>query len=164
MTRGMWSTAPYTVHVNGDPSALAQAAELAGARVLRWSLHGIRNRRDLDESAAVVFEFPFPSASLDGLIDMLSDLEWLGVERGVLLVIDADDAAQSIIEDVAGILPDIGDRWRSGASQFEAYLVGVHNPSAVAARLEESNDSLDHAGRVPWSRSDIYRVPVVIHD
>jgi hypothetical protein len=94
---------------------------------------------------------------------MISDLEWLGVEHGVLLVIDATDASAQIVEDVAGILPDIADRWRSGSSPFEAYLVGVTDWRVIAARLEKSNAELDRAGRVPWSRSDIYRVPVVIH-
>jgi hypothetical protein len=163
MTAQSWSTAPYTVHVNGDPSASARAADAAGARVLTWSLAGIRNREELDESATVVFAFPFRSVSLDGLVDMLSDLDWLGVEHGVLLIVEAADASSSIVQDVASILPDICDRWRSGSSQFEAYLNGVRDTATVAARLEESNASLDRAGRVPWSRHDIARVPVVIH-
>jgi hypothetical protein len=73
MTEPTWSTAPYTLHVNGDPSALAAAASADGARVLRWSLAGIRDDRELDASAAEVFELPYPSAGPAGLIDLLSD-------------------------------------------------------------------------------------------
>lgn len=157
-----WSATPFTVHVNGDPTERMRAAARAGALVRRWSLAGIRDRRQLDASAAEVFEFPFPSASLDGLVDMLSDLEWFDIERGALVVIDADGADPAIVQDVASILPDIADRWRSGTAPFEAYLVGVREISEVADTMERANAALDEAGRVPWSRSDIHRVPVVI--
>ena len=163
MTADSWSNAPNTVHVNGDWRNPAVEAGAAGGLVRHWSLAGIRSRRQLGTSAAEVFEFPFPSASLAGLIDMLSDLEWLDTERGVLLVIDATGARESIVEDVAMILPYIGDRWRSGSVAFEAYLIGVSEIDKVAAALETANGELDEAGRVEWSRHDIYRVPVVIH-
>jgi hypothetical protein len=158
-----WSTAPYTVHVNGSPSALAQNANDEGALVLRWSLDGIRNQRDLDASAAEAFEFPFRSASAAGLIDMLSDLEWLEIGNGVLLVIDATGARQAVVEIVAGLLPDIVDRWRSSPLPFEVFLVGVADTAPVAAMLERRNSGLDEFGRLPWTRDDIARVPVVIH-
>jgi hypothetical protein len=158
-----WSTAPYTIHVNGDPSGLAEAATASGARVLRWSLAGIRGRRDLESSAARVFEFPFPSASLAGLVDMLADLEWLGVEGGVLFVIDAHAAHESVVEDVATILPYIADRWRSGAATFEAFLVGVADTVSVARVLEKNNVALDEFGRLDRIRSYTSRVPVVVH-
>jgi hypothetical protein len=164
MTARTWSTAPYTIHVNGDPSSRADDARAAGALVLTWSLAGVRDRRQLDESAAMTFEFPFPSATLDGLEDMLSDLEWLDVEHGVLIVIDASEARESIVEDVAGIMPAIVDRWRAGSEDFEAWLVGVGNIASVATALEKSNTDLDDFGRGDTVREDIARVPVIIHD
>lgn len=164
MTVQGWSTAPYTVHVNGDPAVLAQCAAAAGALVLHWSIAGIRSQRQLDASAAQVFDFPFPSASAAGLIDMLSDLEWLPIGDGVLIVIDATGARPSIIEIVAGLLPGIVDRWRSGSVPFEVFLVGVAETEPVAAMLDRRNIGLDEFGRLPWTRDDIYRVPVVIHD
>jgi hypothetical protein len=158
-----WAPGPFTIHVNGDPSSLAEVAAAEGARVLRWKLPNVVGQRVLDASAAAAFQFPFESTSLAGLVDMLSDLEWLDVERGVLMLIDATEAPRSTVADVAGILPYIADRWRSGAVAFEVFLVGVADSAEVAAVLEKSNVELDEAGRVPWSRHDIARVPVVIH-
>jgi hypothetical protein len=163
MTEQRWSTTPYTVHVNGDPTALAQSAAAAGALVLRWSIADIRNQRQLDASASRVFDFPFPSASAAGLIDMLSDLEWLEIGNGVLMIIDAAGARQTIVEVVAGLLPGIADRWRSGTAPFEVFFVGVSETEPVAAMLERRNVGLDEFGRLPWTRDDVYRVPVVIH-
>jgi hypothetical protein len=163
MTRQSWSSAPYTIHVNGDPSAVAAAAAAAGALVIHWSVAGIRNQRELDASAAEIFEFPFPSASAAGLIDMLSDLEWLDVDNGVLLLIDAADTRDEVVEIVAGILPGIADRWRSSTMEFEVFLIGVTDGAHVESVLERENERLDAAGRVEWSRHDIARVPVVIH-
>ena len=162
MTLPRWSPTPYTVHVNGDPSQRVAAAEAVGGLVIRWSLAGIRNGRELDASAAEVFAFPFPSSSLDGLVDMIAGLEWLDVEGGVLLVIDASDARPSVVVDVASILPTIGDRWRSGAGLFEAYLIGVADTAAVAQVLEQNNLRLDEFGRRDKVRPDTYRVPVII--
>ena len=130
-----WSSAPFVIQVNGDPTAQILAASAGGALVLRWSLAGLNNQGELDASAAEVFEFPFKSASAAGLVDMLSDLEWMPVQNGVFLVLDATAARGLVVKIVAGLLPGIVDRWRSGTVPFEVFLIGVEDTSAVAEVL-----------------------------
>lgn len=161
-TARSWSAEPYTIHVNVDPDHACAAADAAGALVLRWPLSAVRDRDELDASAAAVFGFPIATHGLAGLVDLVSDLEWLETEGGVVLVIDAAGARDAVVADVASILPDVADRWRSGSVAFEAFLTGVADVDAVAAALERANAALDDAGRVPWSRPDIARVPVVV--
>lgn len=163
MSASDWAPDPDSIQVNADPAQVEAAAREAGALVRRWPLAGISSVPGLDPSAAEVFEFPFRSAGLAGLIDMLSDLEWLHVENGVLIVIDAAGARQEIVAAVAGILPGVADRWRSQGPSFEVFLVGVSDVSAVETVLEQKNVELDEFGRLAWARSDIARVPVVVH-
>jgi hypothetical protein len=55
---------------------------------------------------------------LDAAVDLISDLDWFSNSNGYLVVIGGLDRAPALVEPVAGILPNIGDRWRTQAAPF----------------------------------------------
>ena len=139
----------FAIHVDAGPDTalkLEEDARTAGASVVRLSLAGVQDRRQLCDRLAQTFMYPHETSGLDAAIDLISDLEWLGSTRGSLLVVDADIAPSTVTTDLAGILPAIIDRCRSQTHLF-VVAITVADASDVLRRLECANASLDDAGK-----------------
>ncbi|MGC4110879.1 MAG: hypothetical protein QM747_10740 [Nocardioides sp.] len=155
-----WSLTPHTIHVNEDPAGAITRARREGALFFHWPLEGIRNMRELGESAEVLFQVPYRSPSIDGLLDYASDLEWFESPHGVLIVLDAARARAKVALLAASTLPTLGDRWRAQGKPFEAYVTGVADVPAMLDELELRNAHLDEFGRTSRAQPDTHRLAV----
>ncbi|HEX3930882.1 MAG TPA: hypothetical protein VHW64_09270 [Nocardioides sp.] len=160
MSTTSWSIAPHTVHVNEDPAGAVARAQRDGALFFEWPLRGIRNLHELGASAHELFQVPYPSPTLSGMVDYASDLEWFESPQGVLLVVDAEGARAKVVLAAASTLPPIGDRWRAQGKPFEAFLRGVVDVAAVLGELERRNAHLDEFGRTSRFQPDTHRLAV----
>jgi hypothetical protein len=156
-----WSAAPFTIHVDRSAEILAEQTRASGGVVIRLSLAGLSPTDQLCDRMADVFEFPYPSSGLDGALDLVSDLEWLELGAGLLVVVDAREARPTVLADLAGILPGVVDRWRSGDLPFVVAFDGLDDRSVVLESLAAANAALDEAGSLPWARADVAAVPIV---
>lgn len=155
-----WSLSPHTIHVNEDPASAIARAHQAGALFFRWSLAGVRNIRELGLSAEQLFQPPYRSPSIDGMIDYASDLEWLESPHGLLLVVDAQGARDKVALMAARAMAPVGDRWRAAGKPFEAYLVAIADVRGVLDELEQVNEELDEFGRTHPIQSGTARLAV----
>lgn len=160
MSTSSWSTSPYTIHVNEDPAGAVARGERDGALLFHWSLRGVRNIRELGLSAEKLFQPPYRSPSIDGMIDYASDLEWLESPHGVLLVVDATGARAKVVLVAASALLPVGDRWRAQGKPFEAFVTGVADVGPLLEELERENAHLDEFGRTSRVQSSTHRLRV----
>jgi len=161
VTGEQWRETAFTIHVGATAAILTEQASAAGGIVIRLPLAGVGTTDQLCDRIAQVFEFPFPSAGLDGALDLMSDLEWLDLGAGVLVVVDAREARPTVLADLASILPGVVDRWRSGDLPFVVAFEGLGEPGVVLEALATANAALDEAGSLPWSQPGTGAVPVV---
>lgn len=160
------TTSNVAIHVAIDP---AQAALLESAfrreqySVVHVDLTGVDNRRELCGRLGDAFLFPYAVTSLDAVVDLVSDLEWLGNDFGYVVRITGLDLLRSAtLKDAAGLLPAICDRWRSQRRGFVVLLIGASHRATALERLAEANAELVAAAESPWVR-DTGPVEIIDH-
>jgi hypothetical protein len=147
-----WTANPFAIHFGASEQAtgaLRGEAQAAGIDVITVDVSDIHDRGALSDRLADTFHYPFEAHGLDAAISLISDLEWLGASKGHLFIVEGLDDAPEVLWEMAGILPNIVDRWRTQGLPFVAVLVSRHRPAA-AASLAEANERLDAAGQLPW--------------
>lgn len=142
------------IHVAVDESEAARL-ELALSRdqyrVIHVDLTGVDDRRQLCHRLGEAFQFPYAVTSLDAVVDLVSDLEWLGNDLGYLIEITgADGLSSEMLRDATGLLPAISDRWRSQHRGFVVLLIGSSHRATALARLAEANGELSDAAGLAW--------------
>ncbi|NBT27223.1 MAG: hypothetical protein EBT09_11910 [Actinobacteria bacterium] len=154
------------IHVAVD---LPRAARLESAlrrqeySVVRVDLTGVDDRLALCGRLGEAFLFPYAVTSLDAVVDLVSDLEWLGNDFGFLVEIRGlDDLRPETIKDAVGLLPAICDRWRSQRRGFVVLLIGLSHRATILAGLTDANCELSAAAGLPWVR-DTGPVEIVDH-
>lgn len=154
------------IHVAVD---LSEAARLESAfrrekrSVVHVDLTGVDDRRELCGRLGEAFLFPYTVTSLDAVVDLVSDLEWLGNDLGYLVEITGLDLVRSeTLNDAVGLLPAICDRWRSQHRGFVVLLIGSSHRATALAQLADANGELSAAGGLPWVR-DTEPVEIVDH-
>lgn len=159
-------TSDVAIHVAVD---LAEAARLKSVfrreqySVVQVDLTGVDDRRGLCRRLGAAFLFPYEVASLDAVVDLVSDLEWFGNDSGYLVEITGMDLVRSeTLRDATGLLPAICDRWRSQHRGFVVLLIGESHRATALARLAEANSELGAASGLPWAR-DTGQVEIVDH-
>ena len=142
------------IHVGVD---LSEATRLESAlrkenyRVVHVDLTGVDGRRELCDRLGEAFQFPYAVSSLDAVVDLVSDLEWLGKAPGYLVeVTGMDHLRTETLKDVTGLLPAICDRWRSQRCGFVVLLIGSSHLATALTRLAEANGELSDAAGLPW--------------
>jgi hypothetical protein len=106
--------------------------------------------------------FPYRIAGLDAALDLISDLEWFGNDRGYLVAVDRSASAPVAAEIFASLLPNIIDRWRTqDGVPFMVVMDG--NEPGLRATLIAANRKMDEAGSLPGARPGTGRVDVVVH-
>lgn len=166
MKRSLWETSLFVIHVGATHALgrrLEREARAAGGSIFHLALQGLRDRRGLCDRLAETFMFPYASAGLDGAIDLISDLEWFGNVSGYLVLVDNDGAADSVVADIAGILPAIVDRWRTQGVGFVVVMLGESNQPHLRRVLDKANSELDEAGALPWAQPGTGRVTIEVH-
>lgn len=159
MSSEEWVSDRHVVIV-GPAGRLEAAARAAGAVVREVDLGGISTTTAMCDRIADVLEFPYPSSGVDGVMDLISDLEWLDEGTGFLLVFAVAGTSPEPIAALAGLLPFAVDRWRGQSQAFVVVIDGAPAPGAVLEQLEEANVRLDDAGALSWARPGTGRVPV----
>lgn len=133
----------------------------AGMSVIRLDLAGLSGATALAEYLATAFMFPHATRGLDAAVDLMSDLDWIGNSNGFLVVVDGLDDAPNIVEPLAGILPNIVDRWRSQAVPFVIAILTMSYE--LTSALAAANRAMDNAGRLPWAQPGTGSVDVIAH-
>ena len=154
------------IHVGVD---LSEAARLEAVlrrekyRVVHVDLTGVEGRRELCDRLGEAFQFPYAVSSLDAVVDLVSDLEWLGKALGYLVKVTGMDSLRAeTLKDVTGLLPAICDRWRSQHRGFVVLLTGCAHRSAALAKLTDANSELSAAAALLWVQ-DTKPVTIVDH-
>jgi len=155
------------IHVGVD---LSEAARLEAVlrrekyRVVHVDLTGIEGRRELCDRLGEAFQFPYAVSSLDAVVDLVSDLEWLGKALGYLVKVTGMDSLRAeTLKDVTGLLPAICDRWRSQRCGFVVLLIGSSHRATALSRLADANGELSEAAGLPWIQ-ETKPVKIVDHD
>ncbi len=155
------------IHVGTD---LSEAARLEAVfrrekyRVIHIDMTGVDGRRELCDRLGQAFQFPYAVSSLDAVVDLVSDLEWLGKALGYLVeVAGIDHLRTETLKDLTGLLPAICDRWRSQRCGFVVLLIGSSHRATALARLAEANGELSDAAGLPWIQ-ETKPVKIVDHD
>ncbi|MCY3016750.1 MAG: hypothetical protein NT171_18920 [Planctomycetota bacterium] len=155
------------IHVGVD---LSEAARLEAVlrrenyRVVHVDLTGVDGRRELCDRLGEAFQFPYAVSSLDAVVDLVSDLEWLGKALGYLVAVTGMDYLRTeTLMDATGLLPAIGDRWRSQRCGFVVLLIGSSHRATALARLADANGELSDAAGLPWIQ-ETKPVKIVDHD
>lgn len=142
-------------------SIRSQAARLAGASILELNLAGVVDEPSLARFVSRQMLFPYETANLDVVIDLMADLDWFGSDTGYCLNVDGlYEIKQSVAATFVEIQPAIVDRWRSGGVGFVVQLVGSNPPDFVASALALTNQKLVESAALPWSRPGAGPVPI----
>ena len=117
-------------------------------RVVHADLTGVDGRHELFDRLGEAFQFPYAVSSLDAVVDLVSDLEWLGKATGYLVeVTGMDHLRVETLRDAKGLLPAICDRRTSQRCRLVALLIGSSHRATALTRLAEANGELtDSAG------------------
>lgn len=155
---------PFAIHLGVDDvefSRLGTVAHSRGMHVIELNLEKVPNRRQLSEYLAKVFEFPHPTSGLDAAVDMISDLEWIGSDRGYLVLVRVAREHSPVADSFVSILPNIVDRWRSQAVPFVVAIDG--SGEQLQAALAAANIEMERAGSLPWAQPGTGAVNVEVH-
>jgi hypothetical protein len=139
-------------------------ARALGASIVHLDLSDVRDRSQLVERLAQVFLFPHEVRGLDAVIDMLSDLEWLGAPAYLVIADGLDAAPGEVSADFSGVLPAIIDRWRTQRIFFVVALIGSEHKREIESALDHTNFQLDEAGKLPWAQPGTGGAPVIDHE
>jgi hypothetical protein len=155
------------MHVLTDEEGLRRrltVAEGAGVAILNLDLARTLSIDDLERALIATFLIPDPCVGIDAIIDFTADLdEWMPNDKGYFLAIrGADDSPPEVVKMLAGALPAIMDRLRSGSVPFEAALVSVSSRSDVLTEVRATNTTLAEFGALPTTVSSTYAVPVFV--
>lgn len=156
----------HVVHVGvheQTKSRFVEDARSRGLSVFSLDLSGIKERGELADLLSRTFMFPYETRSLDAAIDLISDLEWFGNPEGYLLEVDGIDPPSVAAETLAGMLPNIVDRWRSQGPAFAVVVAGTDPDDRFGQALAAANLAMDREGRLPWAQPGTGAVSVVNH-
>lgn len=154
----------FVIHLGMSRSQLVQLADDARSRgmsVIELDLHDVSGRLGLVEYLARAFMFPHEIGGLDAAVDLISDLEWFGNDRGYLVVASGVSGTTVAGESFVSILPNIIDRWRSQAVPFVVAIDGEDD--RVRSSLFEANCEMERAGKLPWAQPGTGPADVVVH-
>ena len=117
---------PYVIHIRMEAEPLArlqEEARRAGMAVYVVDLSSIVDEAELTSYLSDMFGFPHLIRGLDAILDLLSDLDWIGNTNGYLMVVKG--AVDSLVrESFVWLLPSLLDRWRSREVPFVAAVEG----------------------------------------
>ena len=154
---------PYVIHIRMEAEPLArlqEEARRAGMAVYVVDLSSIVDEAELTSYLSDMFGFPHLIRGLDAILDLLSDLDWIGNTNGYLMVVKG--AVDSLVrESFVWLLPSLLDRWRSREVPFVAAVEG--GDETLASILYTENRKLEEFGRLRWGALDTGGVDIVIH-
>lgn len=154
------------IHVAVAPSEaslFASSVRERGFSAIPVDLTGVNDRSELCKRLGEAFLFPYTTTSMDAVIDLLSDLEWLGHPAGYVVSIDGcDDVGSDVLRDTVGMLPAIVDRWRTQHHGFVILLLGSSHRDLALTELNIANEELRARAELAWVQ-DTGPVEVIDH-
>jgi RNAse (barnase) inhibitor barstar len=110
-----------------QPEEIEQAAKQVGLAVFRMDFSHIDGKKDLLDQAAKALQFPsWFGSNWDALNDSLTDLEWLGVKAGYVLVFEnIEHFARSYAQefhDATQVLRAASEYWKNENRPFWAFF------------------------------------------
>ena len=153
----------YTINLGVNDDVLLQfesyAAELELFTVT-LDLREIYNYKQLFDYLVSVFEFPHAVESLDAVIDMISDLEWLGQKKGYLVNIQSTEQPSGIVIEFMSLFTAIIDRCRTAEKPFIATI--QISSQTLKDALDKSNAQLEAARKLAWAIPGTGPVTVIV--
>lgn len=119
-------------------------------------LGSVSTVRDLTGVFGREFLFPYEAVNLDVLIDLMSDLEWLAPENGVLCILTGLDELYSshakLLSAMVALVLGLCDRWRDGEVPFVIALRSARSTRRFIQRTIDTENSKEEASRslFPW--------------
>ena len=109
------------------PEEIEQAAKQAGLAVFRMDFSHAKSKKDLLDQAARALQFPsWFGGNWDALNDSLTDLDWLGVKAGYVLVFEnIEQFAHSHpqeMHDAMEVLRAASGYWQAEGRPFWAFF------------------------------------------
>jgi hypothetical protein len=133
----------------------------AGISVIDLGLEGVTSTAGLCQRLSEVFMYPHETRGLDAAIDLISDLEWFGSERGYLVLISGlDGVPPEVAGDLGGIWPNILNRWRAGRTTFLVIALEAGAQPTFEDQVHLGNAQMDAAGSLPWARPGTGRIDI----
>ena len=154
----------FVIHLGVEAVLLDRlrfTARARGMTVIELDMTRAADAISLSTYLARAFRFPHKVVGLDAAIDLISDLEWFGNDKGYLVVARGLPDSSPIAEMFASLLPNIVDRWRSQGVPFLGAIDGA-GPRLVGA-MRAANDELERASRLPWAQPGVGPVEFVLH-
>jgi RNAse (barnase) inhibitor barstar len=110
-----------------DPAEVERAAAEAGLAVFRVDISDAAGKKEFLKSVAEALKFPpHFGYNWDALNDFLSDLEWLPIERGFVMIFDGVGhyAARhkQDIDSAIQVLISAADYWKDQGRPFWAFI------------------------------------------
>lgn len=158
------------IHLGCTPEIIdtLQAGAVAdGAMTIRVDVGDVTDMESLLRVLGQEFQFP-DDTWIDGAIDYLSDLSWLGSQKGYLVIVEGLDRllrdAKEAFDQLIRMLPWVIDRCRTAGIPYHVALAGVGEVALHAHEIVETNNQalVEAAQRYPWLH-DVKAAPVVDH-
>jgi len=110
-----------------QPEQIEQAAKQAGLTMFRIDFTHVKGKKDLLDQVAKALQFPaWFGSNWDALNDSLTDLDWLGVKAGYVIVFEnIEHFARSHAQDfhvVTEILRAASEYWKNENRPFWVFL------------------------------------------
>ena len=154
---------PYVIHIRMEAGPLArlqEEARRAGMAVYVVDLSNIADETALTSYLSDMFGFPHFIRGLDAVLDLLSDLDWIGNINGYLMVVKGA-VDSSVGESFVSLFPNLHDRWRSREVPFVTAIEG--GDETLVSILYTENRKLEEDGKLRAGALDIGGVDIVIH-
>src|SRR6516162_1975648 len=110
-----------------QPEQIEQAAKQAGLTMFRIDFTHVKGKKDLLDQVVKALQFPaWFGSNWDALNDSLTDLDWLGVKAGYVIVFEnIEHFARSHAQDfhvVTEILRAASEYWKNENRPYWAFL------------------------------------------